>query len=147
MRQLRNGCSILQTLTESETHCKCIFHPECVACVMFDFHNVGMASRPSRFRRTYIREWRKHRELTLEQLAERLEMTASMVSMLERGQRGYTQETLEALANALRTDVPSLLMRDPSDPDAIWSIWDQAKPGERRQITEIAKTLIRTRNG
>jgi len=114
---------------------------------MFDFHNVGMASRPSRFRRTYIREWRKHRELTLEQLAERLEMTASMVSMLERGQRGYTQETLEALANALRTDVPSLLMRDPSDPDAIWSIWDQAKPGERRQITEIAKTLIRTRNG
>jgi transcriptional regulator with XRE-family HTH domain len=114
---------------------------------MYEFQTAGMVSRPQKFRRTYIREWRKHRDLTLEQLAERLEMTASMVSMLERGQRGYTQETLEALAEALRTDVPSLLMRNPTDPDAIWSIWDQAKPGERRQITEIAKTLIRTRNG
>jgi transcriptional regulator with XRE-family HTH domain len=109
------------------------------------FHNAGMARRPTQFRKTYIREWRTHRGLTLEQLAERLEMTASHLSMLERGQRGYTQETLEAIALALSTDAPSLIMRDPTDPDAIWSIWDQAKPGERRQITEIAKTLIRTR--
>jgi hypothetical protein len=35
-------------------------------------------------------------------------------------------------------------MRDPTDPDAIWSIWDQAKPGQRRQIVEIAKTLVKT---
>lgn len=98
-----------------------------------------------KFRRTFIRAWRQHRGLTLEQLAERLEMTASHLSMLERAQRGYTQETLEALAVALQTDAASLLMRNPADPDAIWSIWDEAKPGEKRQITEIAKTLIRTR--
>lgn len=96
------------------------------------------------FKPTFIREWRQFRQLTLEQLAARLEMTASHLSMLERGQRGYTQDTLEAIADALRTDVASLLMRDPSDPDAIWSIWDRAKPGERRQIVEVAKALIRT---
>jgi len=101
-------------------------------------------SKARRFRRTYIREWRKYRGLTLEKVADRLDMTPGHISMLERGQRGYTQETLEAVASALQTDVASLLMRDPTDPDAIWSIWDQAKPGQRRQIVEIAKTLVKT---
>src|SRR5215470_14713063 len=97
-----------------------------------------------RFRPTFIREWRKHRGLTLEQMADRLDMTSSHLSMLERGQRGYTQETLEAVAEALQTDVASLLMRDPDDPEAIWSIWDHAKPAQRKQIVEIAKTLVKT---
>jgi len=101
-------------------------------------------AKPRKFQRTYIRQWRHHRGLTLERLAGRLDMTASHLSMLERGQRGYTQDTLEALARAMQTDVASLLMRDPSDPDAIWSIWDQAKPGQRRQIVEIARTLVKT---
>lgn len=102
-------------------------------------------SKPLRPRsRTFIRAWRRHRGLTLEQLASRLSVTASHLSMLERGLRPYSQELLEALAQALATDAASLLMRDPSDPDAIWSIWDQAKPGQRRQIVEIAKTLLKT---
>ena len=102
------------------------------------------------FRKTFIREWRKHRHLTLEQLSSRLQelgqadMGPSALSMLERGQRGYTQQSLEAIANALSTDVASLLIRDPSDPDAIWSVWDHAKPGERKMIVDIAKTVIKT---
>ncbi len=100
-----------------------------------------MAKRPHHYRRTFIREWRKHRGLTLEQLADRIEMTPSHLSMLERGERAYAQETLEALADALQTDVASLLMRNPTDPEAIWSIWDNAKPGERRLIIDLAKTV------
>ena len=96
-----------------------------------------------RFRRTFIRDWRQHRGLNLEQLAARLEMTSSHLSMLERGLRGYTQETLERLADALQTSVGSLLTRRPGD-DEIWSLWDQAKPGVRAQLTEIAKTLTKT---
>lgn len=96
------------------------------------------------FRRTYIREWRQYRNLTLEQLADRLEMTASHLSMLERGQRGYTQETLEAIAEALMTDTASLLMRNPEDENAIWSVWDHAKPGEKKMIVDIAKTIVKT---
>ena len=106
-------------------------------------HNVSM-SKGRRFKRTFIREWRKYRGLTLEKVADRLDMTPGHISMLERGQRGYTQETLEAVASALQTDVASLLMRDPTDGDGMWSIWDQAKPGQRRQIVEIAKTLVKT---
>lgn len=113
---------------------------------------LGMANRPRkppppprpRFRPTYIRQWREFRNLNQEQLAGRLEMTQSQISQLENGRRGYTQETLEAIADALHTDVASLLMRDPTDPDAIWSIWDNAKPGERRMIVDIAKTVTKT---
>lgn len=95
-------------------------------------------------RRTFIRQWRKYRDLTLEQLAERIDMTPSHLSMLERGERAYTQGTLEAIADALMTDTASLLMRDPSDPEAIWTIWEQAKPGERKQIVDVARALVRT---
>lgn len=101
--------------------------------------------KPKRqFQRTFIREWRSFRNLTLEQLAERLEMTASHLSMLERGQRGYAQDTLEAIAHALQTTPASLLMRNPMDEGADWSLWDQAEPGERRVALEVLKTLRRT---
>lgn len=105
-------------------------------------HPVAMPPTPKTYRRTFIRHWRKHRGLTLEQLADRIGMTASHLSMLERSQRSYTQETLEALAEAMQTDPASLLMRNPLDQDAIWSVWDQAQLGERRQIIEVAKTLV-----
>lgn len=108
----------------------------------------GAMKRPPakkrQFRRTYIRQWREHRGLTLEQLADRVEMTPSYLSMFERGQRGYTQNTLEALADALQTDAASLLMRDPKDEEAVWSIWEQAKPGERKMIVDIARTITKT---
>jgi hypothetical protein len=45
-------------------------------------------------------------------------------------------------AAALQTDVASLLMRDPTDSEAIWTIWDRAEPAQRRQLTEIANTLF-----
>lgn len=97
----------------------------------------------------FIRQWREHRGLSQEALADRLDMSSAQLSRIESGKQGYTQDFLEACADALRTDVPSLLMRnperdDPSDPNSIWSIWDHAKPGERRLIVELAKTIKRT---
>lgn len=99
------------------------------------------------YRRTFIRQWRQHRGLTLEKLADRIDMTPSALSMLERGQSGYTQATLELLADALMTDPASLLMRNPEDEDAIWSVWDNASEGEKRQISEVVKALRRTGSG
>ena len=94
--------------------------------------------------RHFVRQWRKHRNLTLEQLAERVGVTHGALSQLERGITNYTQPMLEALADALMCEPADLIMRDPTDPDGIWSIWDQAKPGERHQIVEIAKALMKT---
>jgi len=124
-----------------------IIHPCTMANRNFEAFNGGMTKKPAdkrSFRRTFVREWRRHRNLTLEQLAGRLDMSASHFSMLERGQRGYTQETLEAIAEALQTDAASLIMRNPQDNDAIWSIWDHAKQAERQMITDIARTIVKT---
>jgi hypothetical protein len=35
------------------------------------------------------------------------------------------------------------LVRDPDDPVDIWSVWQQAKPNERRMIVDIAKTIVK----
>lgn len=118
--------------------------------VMGGVHIVYMARqvtprfRQPQYRRTFIRQWREARGLTLEQLAERVGTTHATLSRIERGHQPYQQALLEAIAEALQTDPASLIMRDPSDPEAIWSVWEQAKPAERRQIVEIAKTLIKT---
>lgn len=101
-------------------------------------------AQTKQFRRTFIRPWRKHRGLTLEQLAAALDdMAPSNLSMLERGQRGYTQDTLERIAEALATDVASLLTRSPADDEEIWAIWERARPRQRQQIVDIAKTITR----
>jgi transcriptional regulator with XRE-family HTH domain len=44
-----------------------------------------MAAPQRKFQQTYIREWRKHRGLTLGEVADRLDMTPGHISMLERG--------------------------------------------------------------
>lgn len=77
--------------------------------------------------------------MTLEAVAEALDMTHASLSRIERGLQPYSQPILEALADLYGTDVPNLLMRDPSDPNAMWSIWDQAKEGERQKIEEYAQ--------
>lgn len=62
----------------------------------------------------FIRQWRKHRHLTQEQLAERIEATAGAISQLENGIINYTQPTLEALAFALMCEPGDLLSNDPT---------------------------------
>jgi len=71
-------------------------------------------------------------------------MSAAQLSRIETGLSPYTQDFLELAANAYMTDVPSLLMRDPSDPEGIWSIWENALPGERALIVEHARIVRKT---
>jgi transcriptional regulator with XRE-family HTH domain len=98
-----------------------------------------------RRRPNYIRQWRKHRGLTLEQLAERVGTTHATVSRVERGLQDYTGEFLEAAAYALMCEPVDLLTRDPTDPDAIWSIWERALPAERQQIVLMSDALLKAR--
>jgi transcriptional regulator with XRE-family HTH domain len=107
-----------------------------------------------RFRKTYFREWRKHRDLTLEEAADKIGeylrdhnvaigYTYATLGRLERGIIGYTQIVLEAMEHVYKTDAASLLMRDPEDDDAdgIMRILRRANSGDRQKILEIAKTI------
>lgn len=91
--------------------------------------------------RHFIREWRRYRGLTIEKLAERIGSSQPNLSKIERGLVPYSQEMLEALAVELRCEPADLIVRDPSDPDGIWSIWESLAPEQRAQIVAIAKTF------
>jgi transcriptional regulator with XRE-family HTH domain len=104
---------------------------------------IGYQPKRTR-RRTFIKQWREYRELTQDQLAERLETSKASISRIESGQQAYTQDFLEACAEALRTDPASLLMRDPTDEEAVWSLWDKAKVGERQMIESIVRSVVKT---
>lgn len=96
--------------------------------------------------RHFIREWRKHRGFTQEQLASRLEVAVSTISQLETGKQGYSQPTLEAIAEALSCQPADLLIRNPLVEDAVWSIEDQLKradPAKRETILAVMETILK----
>lgn len=93
--------------------------------------------------RHFIRQWRKYRHLTIDQLADRIGTSQPNLSKIERGLVPYTQPMLEALADALQCSPADLLVRDPTDADAIWTVWEQLAPEQRRQVIAIAQTLRR----
>lgn len=97
-------------------------------------------------RRWFLKQWRNHRGLTQEQLADRVGVTQGLISQLENNRTDYTGALLEALADALLCDPQDLLMRDPSRPDAMWSILDNLKkatPEEQEQISRVSDALLR----
>lgn len=98
----------------------------------------------------FLREWRTYREMTLEAVAERVGeitgegLTHASLSRIERGKQPYKQPQLEALAEIYGTDPGSLLMRNPLNPDAIWSLWDQARPAQKPVILEVVRSIVKT---
>lgn len=128
-------------------------HPAQAQCIIPDMSQKSASS--GRFaHRHFFREWRRYRNLTQSQLIARLQdwqaegvpLTEASLSRLENGKQPYTQQTLEALAAVLDTEPASLLMRDPSHPEAIWSIWERASSGERDQIVRVADALVNFRH-
>lgn len=93
-------------------------------------------------RKTYLREWRKAKDKTLVQVAEYLHMTHGNLSKIERGKQDYNQTLLDALAELYGCEPVDLLIRDPSDPVNIWSLWDRARPGDKQKIVSVARTII-----
>lgn len=91
--------------------------------------------------RHFIKEWRKHRGLTQEQFAERLEITQGQLSKIENGKREYDQSFLELAADVLNCAPADLLVRDPSDPAGLWTLWDQLKPVERSQAVAVLQAI------
>ena len=117
-------------------------------------HTLWMAKIQKRaFAPTFIREWRTSRGLSLVQLAERVSevtgksMTHATLSRIENGKIAYTQPVLEAIAYALLCEPADLLVRNPLDKSAPWSIYDQLKkadPDTRARIAAVVDALAKT---
>ncbi len=94
-------------------------------------------------RRTYIKEWRKSRHLTLERLAERIGVTAGALSQLERGDVGYTQPMLEALAEALQSNPADLISRMPGSASSLQLVWDAIPDEAKPQALKVLETFAK----
>lgn len=110
--------------------------------------------------RHYLRAWREEKNLTQEKVVEHVGLigadrppsddplsypktfTRASLSRIENGKQPYNQTLLEILAEIYQTDVASLLMRDPSDREGIWSLWDKLKDVQRKTVLDMLEGLV-----
>lgn len=89
----------------------------------------------------FLKEWRVHRELSQEQLAERLETTSATISRWERGKANWKAEHLPELADALGCDIEDLFW-NPSKPNyEAWRIFRGMSPEKQKQVLSVIKAL------
>jgi len=103
--------------------------------------------KPKRTRQShYIKQWRKYRGLSQEQLAERIEKSRGLVSQIESFTTNYTEETLEACAHALSCEPWDLLHVNPLKEGQVIDIMDllrDATPEQKAQAIGFVQGLVR----
>jgi transcriptional regulator with XRE-family HTH domain len=91
----------------------------------------------------HLRAWRRFRRMTQEQLAEAVDTTGPVISLLESGDRPLSAKWLRKLAAALNTTPGFLLDHDPANlPTDILDIWNRAEPVQQQQIAALAETVV-----
>lgn len=89
----------------------------------------------------YVREWRQKRGLTQERLAERIPFSPGAISQLETGRTAYTQDMIEALAEALELQPGDLISRNPEVESDVVQLFNDLPADKRRIAIEMLKTL------
>lgn len=108
--------------------------------------------KPKRRRQKhFLKEWREYLNLTQEAAADRIGVTQSKLSRIEGYKTPYDQDFLEEAAIAYGVSTASLIMRDPTDKDSIWTIQEQllkATPEQQHEILYIVDYVLKsgTRN-
>ena len=94
-----------------------------------------------------LRRLRESKRLSLTDVHDATGITRAQLSKIENMRSPYSQGLLEAAAEAYGCTVADLLIRDPTQPDAPWSIYETLKkaPADRqRQIHAVIETLLKT---
>lgn len=97
--------------------------------------------KPTQRSRHYIKEWRKFRGLSQEQLAGRIGKAISSISNLENYKQGYSQVMLEALADALSCEPWELLRRDPRKDGDVVDLFDSLNDDDKKRAAIIIQSL------
>ena len=103
--------------------------------------------RKAPLRRTFLRQWREYRNLSQDAAADRIGVSRTLLSLVENGKAPYNQSFLEAAAMAYMCEPQDLLVRNPKDKSAIWSLIDAvrtAPESTQKQIQAVVETLIKT---
>jgi transcriptional regulator with XRE-family HTH domain len=90
----------------------------------------------------YIKEWRKHRGLTQQRLAERTPFTTGAIQQVESGRTQYTQQMLEALAVAMNCTPADLLSVNPLKEGEVVDLMKLINDKNRDQAIRVLKALV-----
>lgn len=99
----------------------------------------------------YIREWRKKRGLSLRRLAERMETEPGVlltshanIQRIEKYEQPYSQDILEAIAEALEVSVTDLLTVDPTKDGEVVDLLRLINDQNRDQAVRVLRALAQT---
>lgn len=92
--------------------------------------------------RNYLKAWREHRRMTQAQLAEMVDTTGAVISLLESGDRRLSDKWLRRIAPALGIPVGYLLEQHPENvqPD-ILEVWAEIPESSRKQALDVLKAF------
>ena len=92
--------------------------------------------------RNYLKAWREHRRLTQAHLAEMVDTTGAVISLLESGDRRLSDKWLRRIAPALGIPVGYLLEQHPDNVQAdILEIWAEIPEDRREQALDVLKAF------
>ena len=126
-------------------------------------HDTYMGKRPLKpvprtrlrplYQRTFIKPWREYREMSQEELAEKVGeyllendisekgYTYASIGRIENGRMPYSQPVVEGIAKALGVSVATLITTPPPkpgeplppDPETLLRLWNEGAKASRRQ--------------
>jgi transcriptional regulator with XRE-family HTH domain len=92
----------------------------------------------------FLRAWREYRKMTQAKLAEAVDTTGAVISLLEAGERGLSDKWLRRLAPVLGTTPGNLLDMDPHDVDHDIIEIINSMP---KEMQEQAKSVLKALRG
>ena len=91
----------------------------------------------------HLEAWRRKAGMSQAELAVAVDTTQGMIAHLESDRRGLSAKWLRRLAPVLNTTPGMLLDHNPDDLSAdVIDMWAHADLKQKRQITDIARTIV-----
>ncbi len=123
-------------------------HSRCDHAKTAEFYDWGMPERT--LGKTYIRQWRLKRKLSLRQLANRMEVepggalvvSHASLGRIEQGKQPYSQEILEAIAGALQVSKAALLEINPEKEGEVIDLLRVLDDAKRAQALDYIRFLV-----
>jgi len=103
---------------------------------------------PHARRKTFLRAWRLHRQLSLEAAAERVGVDHSTLQRVEVGKVPYGQDLLEKLALVYACETTDLISVGPVEKDILAPLVRQlrrAEPDTQRQALAVLDAVLKNR--